>query len=138
MDTDPVAERQQSLTARLRCWYAGPARRAERPRCRGMGVVAYGDIVLCSECDKMRSALGRTQVGRSLPGAELAELIDAAAELSRAEQRLGRALRLARAPGASWSQVGDAIGVSRQAAQQRFGGFADNDQPSRATHDDEG
>jgi phage-related protein len=86
-----------------------------------VGVVAYANIVLCPTCDKMRSAVGRTQVARKLPGAELAELIAAASELSRAEDRLARALASARGAGASWAQVGDALDISRQAAQQRFG-----------------
>jgi hypothetical protein len=87
-----------------------------------VGTVAYGNIVLCSSCDKMRSAVGRTQVARRLPSAELAELIAAAAGLAGAQERLGRALAGARSAGASWAQVGDALGISRQAAQQRYGG----------------
>lgn len=121
MGAEAAVKRQDALTARLRCWYASPSRRAERPQCLGVGVVAYASIVLCAECDKMRSAVGRTQVGRSLPGAELVELVDAAAQLSSAEERVGCAVRAARGAGASWGQVGDAIGTSRQAAQQRFG-----------------
>lgn len=70
----------------------------------------------------MRSAVGRTGTAHQLPGAELAELMAAATELSGAEERVVRALRNARRAGASWAQVGDALGISRQAAQQRFGG----------------
>jgi hypothetical protein len=87
-----------------------------------VGTVAYGNIVLCSSCDKMRSAVGRTQVASGLPSAELAELMAAAAGLAGAQERLGRALAGARSAGASWAQVGDALGISRQAAQQRYGG----------------
>ncbi len=117
-----MTTRQQALTARLRCYYSAPARRAERPHCDGAGAVAYGSIVLCPSCDKMRSAVGRTGTVRKLPGAELAELMAAATELSDAEERVVSALRNARGAGASWAQVGDALGISRQAAQQRFGG----------------
>ena len=116
-----MTTRQQALTARLRCYYSAPARRAERPHCDGVGAVAYGSIVLCPSCDKMRSAVGRTGTVCKLPGAELAELMAAATELSGAEERVVRALRNARGAGAS-GQVGDALGISRQAAQQRFGG----------------
>jgi hypothetical protein len=119
-----VGTRQGSLTERLRCYYAGPDSGAYRPHCEGVGTVAYGNIVLCSNCDKMRSAVGRTQVARRLPGAELAELMAAAAGLAAAEERLARALAGARGAGASWAQVGDALGISRQAAQQRFGANA--------------
>ena len=119
-----VGTRQETLTGRLRCYYAGPATRAQRPHCEGVGTIAYGNIVLCSSCDKMRSAVGRTQVARRLPGAELAELMAAAAGLAGAQERLARALAGARSAGASWAQVGDALGISRQAAQQRYGGDA--------------
>ena len=128
MLSDPVSSRQETLTASLRCYYADPAKAAERPHCEGVGVVSYASIVLCSMCDKMRSSVGRTESGRKLAGGELIELIDAAKELSRAEERVGRAVRRARAAGASWSQVGDGLLISRQAAQQRFAGDVDNDQ----------
>jgi hypothetical protein len=82
--------------------------------------VAYGNIVLCASCNKMRSAVGRTDVARPLPGAELRDLIDSAVALSCAEEHVGRSVRRARAGGASWSQVGEALGISRQAAQQRY------------------
>lgn len=117
-----MTTRQQALTARLRCHYAGPDRRAQRPDCQGVGAVAYGSIVLCPSCDKLRSAVGRTGTVQKLPGAELAELMAAAAELARTEDRVVQALHDARAAGASWAQVGDALGISRQAAQQRFAG----------------
>ena len=108
--------RQEALTARLRCHYADPACRAKRPHCDGVGVVAYGDIVLCQSCDMSRSAVGRTDAPRKLAGAELVDLVGAAAELCRAEERVGRAVRAARQAGASWAEVGDALGTSRQGA----------------------
>jgi hypothetical protein len=110
----------EALTARLRCHYANPARAAQRPYCAGVGVVAYGSIVLCQSCDMYRSAVGRTDAPRKLAGAELLKLVEAAAELARAEDLVGRAVGAARAAGASWAEVGDALGTSRQAAQQRF------------------
>lgn len=112
--------RQDSLRAGLRCFYTQEARRAERPHCQSVAVVAYGNIVLCAMCDAMRSAVGRTNLDRKVPGAELGELIDAAQALALAEARVTDAARRAREAGASWGQVGDALGVSRQAAQQRF------------------
>ena len=103
-----MTARQQALTARLRCYYSAPARRAERPHCDGVGAVAYGSSVLCPSCDKMRSAVGRTGTAHQLPGAELAELMAAATELSGAEERVVRALRNARRAGASWPRWGRA------------------------------
>ena len=54
---------------------------------------------------------------RPLPGAELARLIDAAD----AANQLDRAACDARHAGASWAQIGDAVGLTRQAAHQRWG-----------------
>jgi len=61
--------RQETLLAELRCYYAEGSRRPERPHCQGAAVVAYGNIALCSMCDAMRSAVGRTNSARKLPGA---------------------------------------------------------------------
>lgn len=111
---------RDTLAARVRCYYADPARRIDRPHCQDVGVVAYGIIVLCRSCDTMRSAVGQSEVARLLPGAELLEVNDAATELSRAEEHVAQALRRARGAGASWTEVGEALGISRQAARSRF------------------
>ena len=66
-----------------------------------------------------RSAVGRTDAPRKLAGAELLELVEAATGLAHAEEGVVRAVR-APGAGASWAEVGDALGTSRQAAQQRF------------------
>ena len=118
---DTASARQDALTASLVCYYSRQIGDVARQHCEGVAVVTYGNIVLCSMCDKMRSAVGRTNIARKLPGVELFGLIEAARALRLSEQRLERAARLARDAGASWSQLGDAVGVSRQAAQQRFG-----------------
>lgn len=47
----------------------------------------------------------------------VAETVDA---LRADEARLHQAVRLARAHGRSWNQIAVALGVSRQAARQRF------------------
>jgi hypothetical protein len=116
---DFVSARQDGLTQELVCYYSRNIGNVVRPHCEGAAVVAYGTIALCSMCDKMRSA--ERNVPRKLPAAELTELIEAARALRLAEQRVDRAARLARDAGASWSHLGDAVGISRQAAQQRFG-----------------
>lgn len=113
--------RQESLLARTRCFYAEAAHASTRPHCLEVAVVSFGPIALCSMCDAMRSAVGRTEGPRKLPGAQLRALVDAAGALRDAEQRLEEALHGARDAGASWSQVGDALDITRQAAQQRFG-----------------
>ncbi len=40
------------------------------------------------------------------------------------DELLDHVVKEARAAGCSWAQIGDALGVTRQAAQQRHGGFA--------------
>jgi hypothetical protein len=117
--TGPTS-RQDALAARLACYYAAAERRPARPHCQGVAAIAYGPIALCRSCDTMRSAVGRTHAPTPLPGAELHQLIAAARALAHAEHHLTHTLRQARAAGASWTQIGDALGISRQAAQQRW------------------
>lgn len=52
---------------------------------------------------------------------ELAELVSLQKELDAA---IATAVAGQRAMGRSWQYVGDALGITRQAAQQRFGGRA--------------
>lgn len=52
---------------------------------------------------------------------ELEALGDAAALLAGVEQLLQARVDLARRHERTWQEIGDALGVSRQAAQQRFG-----------------
>ncbi len=112
--------RQQALTGALRCYYDDARYRQLRPHCEGVAVVAYGPTRLCATCNTMRSSVGKGTVARPLPGVELARLIDAAHIAADANNQLERAARAARHAGASWTQIGDAAGVTRQAAQQRW------------------
>ncbi len=117
-----MASRREILAAGLACYYAdGNRDSVERPHCTKVAVVAYGPTVLCAMCGAMASAVGRTNVARKVPGAELSELVEAAVALERAEERLADAVLSARVAGASWGQVGDAMSITRQAAQHRFG-----------------
>ena len=122
MNADRAApSRQRALTGVLRCYYDDPRHRALRPDCQGVAVVAYGPTPLCASCDLIRSSVGKGTAPRRLPGAELARLIDAARAAADADQHLAEAARAARRAGASWSQIGNALGLTRQAAQQRWG-----------------
>ena len=58
-------------------------------------------------------------------GPLLTDLVDARKALERAEVQIDQAVHAARAEGASWTVIGAALGVSRQAARQRFGVPAD-------------
>jgi hypothetical protein len=115
-----VHPRQQALTPMLRCYYDDDRHRQLRPHCQGVAVVAYGPTRLCATCDLMRSAVGKATTPRPVPGVELGHLIAAALIAANAEHQLGLAAHAARNAGASWTQIGDALGVSRQAAQQRW------------------
>ena len=59
----------------------------------------------------------------------------ALAHIDDAERELREAVRAARAAGDSWTIIGAALGTSRQAAFQRFGG---DDTPVRVRPHDEG
>ena len=117
----PVHPRQQVLTGALRCYYADARHRPLRPHCEGVAVVAYGPTRLCASCDAMRSAVGKGTAGHPITGTELARLIDAARTAADANNHLAHATRDARRDGATWTQIGDALGLTRQAAQQRWG-----------------
>lgn len=51
-----------------------------------------------------------------------------AASARELEQRLAGAVAGARAEGASWAQIGASLGITRQAAQQKYGKKAGNNQ----------
>lgn len=53
--------------------------------------------------------------------AALASARKAAADVRAAEGRMRSAVQELRAAGASWTVVGDALGVTRTAAQKRYG-----------------
>ena len=53
---------------------------------------------------------------------ELERVHEAAGRILDAEAALGNRMREAKKSGCTWQQIGDALGVSRQAAQQRAGG----------------
>lgn len=51
---------------------------------------------------------------------DLKAIADAADTLSAVEAQLTEAVEIARARGRSWTRIGIALGVSRQAARQRY------------------
>ncbi len=53
--------------------------------------------------------------------ASFRRIIAARNQLADAEQEMREAVRAARAAGDSWTVIGAALDISRQAAQQRFG-----------------
>jgi hypothetical protein len=58
---------------------------------------------------------------------EISLIIQANGDLRLAQLNLHRRVSSARRSGHSWAAIGYALGVSRQAAQQRFGGREERD-----------
>jgi hypothetical protein len=101
------------------CHYA--ERPTDRPHCAGLGVVRYGPITLCEECDRRRSAVGKAMRAVRLPDpAVLLEVLGAERALRQAGTELSQAVSAARRAGQPWSAIGAILGITRQAAQQRF------------------
>jgi hypothetical protein len=101
------------------CYYA--ERPTDRPDCARLGVVRYGPITLCWECDRRRSAVGKAMSPVHLPDpAGLLEVLAAEQACRQAGIDLNEAVRAARRAGQPWSAIGAIRGITRQAAQQRF------------------
>jgi hypothetical protein len=122
------------MTAPTRCHYATEP--ATRPDCQLVAVVRYGHIGLCASCDQHRSTLGKGQqpirLNTTGPLDVLAWIDQAQRELRSAEQTLAAAVRRARQQAHPWSAIGATLGISRQAAQQRFAPPRSNTKPGGA------
>jgi hypothetical protein len=105
------------------CHYA--ASPASRPGCQVTAVVRRGTAPLCAGCDAQRSTLGKGQPGALIPAPAPAGVLDwigqAHARLGAAEAELAAAVTRARQHGHSWAAIAARAGITRQAAQQRFG-----------------
>jgi hypothetical protein len=128
----PAPWRQVSVDIRgpVRCHYAGePAR---RPDCTLTAEVRFGATALCGSCARARSTLGKGTVPVPLPSGPpldvLAWVTDADDGVRQAQRHLAAAVSRARSQGHTWAQIASRLGVTRQAAQQRFG----NDPPPQA------
>jgi len=117
-----MREASTHVDARTTCRYADDP--VLRPDCEHRAVVAYGPMALCSSCDARRSTMGKGMVGRSLvhgrDWSALEAVETAVGQLATAEEQLAGAVVAARRLGHSWGELGVALGVTRQAAQQRF------------------
>jgi hypothetical protein len=105
----------------VRCLYA--FRPADRPNCRLTASVTYGTTALCSACDLQRSTLGKGQPGKPLPDTEpepLGLLTDARRQFIAAREQLNAAVTRARQHHTTWTAIASELGITRQAAQQRF------------------
>lgn len=122
--TRPATTAAASLTrAAAFCYYAADP--ALRPDCTLTAEVALGTVALCGSCAAARSTLGKGLVAVPLPPGPALDVLDwvagadAAARQARGE--LAAAVTRARSRGCSWTQIAGRLGITRQAAWQRFG-----------------
>jgi hypothetical protein len=110
-------------TTPVRCHYAAdPAR---RPHCTLTAEVLLGATPLCGSCARARSTLGKGTTPRRLPPGPpldvLAWITEADTATRQAHRNLSAAVTRARSQGRTWTQIASQLGVTRQAAHQRFG-----------------
>jgi len=114
--------RQRPVDTAVVCHYADDP--VSRPQCTLTATVTFGAVALCPSCQARRSSLGKGQPPRPLapsPQLDVLDWISTAHEQTKnAERHLTAAVARARQNGASWSVIGTQLGISRQAAQQRF------------------
>lgn len=127
--------RQRGVDSPLRCLHATDP--VLRPRCTITATVRVGTVALCSSCHRRRSSVGKGQPSVTLPAGPTVDLLawirTAHQALAEAEQTLLAAITRARQNGTSWTEVGTQLGVTRQAAQQRFTRASVDESTNRAT-----
>lgn len=87
-----------------------------------------GSVPLCADCEARASSLTRLPVGPlevvdqvPVVPPRLQDLARVAARRTKLEHDQAQAVLGARAAGATWSQIGAALGVSQQAVHKRYG-----------------
>jgi len=127
--------RQRGVDSAVRCLHAADP--FLRPRCTVTATIRVGPIALCSSCHKRRSSAGKGHPTLALPAGPTVDLLawisTAHEALEQAEQTLLAAITRARQNGASWTEIGTQLGVTRQAAQQRFTRASIHESTKRAT-----
>ena len=107
----------------VRCYYA--AEPALRPGCALTAEIRIGAVALCGSCAAARSTLGKGIAAVPLPPGPAVDVLDwvasADAAARRARADLAAAVARARSRGCTWTQIAGRLGITRQAAWQRFG-----------------
>ena len=116
-------QRGPDTPAAVRCYYAGDP--ALRPHCTLTAEIRIGPVALCGSCARARSTLGKGIAPAPLPPGPPPDVLDwvtaAGAAARQARRDLAAAVIRARSQGRSWTQIAGRLGITRQAAQQRFG-----------------
>jgi hypothetical protein len=116
-------QRGPDTPAAVRCHYAGEP--ALRPHCTLTAQIRIGPVALCGSCAGARSTLGKGIIPAPLPPGPAIDVLDwvadADARVRHARRDLAAAVTRARSRGRSWTQIAARLGITRQAAQQRFG-----------------
>jgi hypothetical protein len=123
MSTPEPRPRRQHNPDTTRCHYAGDPGR--RPDCTLTAEVLAGPVPLCGSCAQARSTLGKGTAPRPLPPGPPLDVLNWIAEADaaarQAQHDLAAAVTRARSRGHTWTQIASQLGVTRQAAHQRFG-----------------
>jgi len=118
------------------CYYASDPER--RPRCTLTATLRIGVVKLCPSCNAARSTLGKGQTTTPLPPSPALDVLGWVAtahqQTRAADAALAAAVTRARQTGASWSAIGNQLGLTRQGAQQRFT-HASTPTPRPPSHD---
>jgi len=84
----------------------------------------FGTVALCPTCRPRRSTVGKGTPPIPLPAGPELHVLDwlgtAHQQAAAAERTLAAAVARARQTGQPWSAIGARLGITRQAAQQRF------------------
>lgn len=95
-----------------------------RPFCEKNAVIAFGPIAVCPCCNQLRSTLGKGEIGKPIPpprDPHVLRLVQKHRVIrDQAEVDLESAVAASRTAGYSWTEIAATIGVTRQAAQQRY------------------
>ncbi len=122
MNATPASRRQGSLDAAVLCFYGTDP--ASRPQCTLTAVTRLGPVALCADCLSRRSTLGKGQRARPLPPGPDIDILEwvhtAQKQAAAAAATLAAAVTPARQTGHPWTAIGSRLGITRQAAHQRF------------------
>jgi hypothetical protein len=123
ISADPVPAADQNWAAGLSCSFCGKDKGAVAKLIAGPGVYICNECVtLCNEIlhDQETSGFGGW---KDRPDQELlANLPKMQAVVSQSDAAIRDHVSLLRSRGVSWTRIGEALGVSKQAAWERFSG----------------